>query len=115
MRAARFCGVAGTIALLGLGGCSEPTSLALTGASLISFAATDKFLMDHVASWATGKDCSMAAAGADGRYCRPDEEIATPGFQTLIAESPLYCYRTLAEITCYESPDPQASASRRVQ
>jgi len=28
---------------------------------------------------------------------------------------PRYCYRTLADIVCYEEPDRDASAERRVQ
>jgi hypothetical protein len=101
MRATRFCMLAGLTALLGLGGCDGMTELALTGGGLFGGAMT-------------GDDCPTAAAGEDDRSCRVEEQAQALG-PAPIVETPLYCYRTLAVITCYDSPDPQASPSRRVQ
>lgn len=120
MRAAHFRALAGAAALLALAGCDSTAGIVLTGASIVSFAATDKFLSDHVVSWARGEDCSTLAAFEDGDYCRPEEAEASaallgPGRSAAVVEAPLYCYRTLAEITCYDAPDPQASDGIRVQ
>ena len=107
MRNALLLGPAFT-ALLALSAC-DPVTLAAVSASAVSFAATDKFPADHLASWITGRDCSLHLAADTRQYCRD------PIDESKLAAAPLYCYRTLGAITCYAAPDPQASDSRRVQ
>ena len=107
---ARLRALAAAAALIGLTACGELTGLAVVGAGVVSLSATKKLPLDHVASWVSGKDCSVVVQAETGRYCR-DEADATQ----MVAAAPLYCYRTLGEITCYAAPDEQASASRRVQ
>lgn len=98
-----------------LGGCSGTAAVAMAGISATSFALTDKFPTDHVASWVTGEDCSALQAERTGEYCRTEAEVAAaeaaarPG-----AVPPLYCYRTIGESYCQSEPDPSA-ASRLIQ
>lgn len=113
MRAARLRALAGLMALLGLGGCGGAASLALTGASLVSLVTTDKLLTDHLVSWARDEDCSAVKAAEDEGYCRPPAAGAADD-TVLVVKAPLYCYRTLGAVTCYDAPDPQASPGLRV-
>ena len=107
---ARLRALAAAAALIGLTACGELTGLAMVGAGVISLSATKKLPTDHLVSWISGKDCSVVTMAENGSYCR-DEADATQ----MVAAAPLYCYRTLGEITCYTTPDEQASASRLVQ
>jgi hypothetical protein len=94
-----------------LAGCSEPVSYALLGANAVSLAVTEKFVGDHVMSWATGKECSALNSTRHGQYCLPPDDTQT----AQVPAPPQYCYRTRGAITCYPTPDLEASASRRVQ
>ena len=107
------------MALLLLAGCGGEVGLALVGASAVSFATTDKFLGDHAVSYATGENCSSLQLEQTGDYCSSREEIAASEAEAeerrLAASPPMYCYRTLGDITCYEEQDYQASVAQRVQ
>jgi hypothetical protein len=98
-----------------LGGCSGTAAIAMAGISAVSFAATEKFPTDHVASWVTGEDCSALEAERTGQYCRTEAEVAAAEAAARPGAVPaVYCYRTIGEITCQSEPDPTA-ASRLVQ
>ena len=98
-----------------LGGCSGTAAIAMAGISATSFAMTDKFPTDHVASWVTGEDCSALQAEQTGEYCRTPEEIAAAEAAEKPGVAPaVYCYRTIGEIDCQSEPDPTAE-SRLVQ
>lgn len=98
-----------------LGACAGTAAVAMAGFSATSFALTKKLPTDHLASWITGEDCSALEAERTGQYCRTEAEVAAaeaaadPG-----AQPPVYCYRTIGEITCQSEPDPTAE-SRLVQ
>lgn len=78
--------------LIVLSGC---TGLVLAeGASIV---ATDKGLEDHLVSLTSGKDCSGVRREKGRTYCVEDEANPAPS---------LFCYRTLANVTCYREPDP---------
>jgi hypothetical protein len=120
LRIGRFrhiCAVA--LPLLLLAGCGGEVGMMLAGVSMVSFATTDKFLTDHAASYATGEECSSLQLEQTGAFCRTAEEIAAEQAEEearLQAAAPdIYCYRTLAKITCYQQPDHQASLAQRVQ
>lgn len=120
VRLARFrqiCVVA--LPLLLLAGCGGEVGMIMAGASAVSFATTDKFLTDHAASYATGEECSSLQFEQTGAYCRSAAEIAAEQAEEAArqqaAQPDIYCYRTLADITCYEQPDHQASLAQRVQ
>lgn len=102
-----------------LGGCGGEVGLALLGASVVSFASTDKFLGDHAASFATGEECSALQLEQTGEYCRSAEEMAAAELaaeiRRLEANPEMYCYRTLADVTCYREEDEQASLTQLVQ
>ncbi|RCK27664.1 hypothetical protein [Thalassospira lucentensis] len=96
-------------ALLGTGvsGCSTTMSdiagtSIFTGAEwylafdVVSIINTDKTLVDHVVSLSTGQDCSTIRKIDGKSYCKKDP----------IPEPPLYCYRSLAAVSCYRTPDP---------
>ena len=101
-KAARFYAVAGLTALLGLGGCEGAAELTRIGRDLFGGA-------EGPAA------CPADAPGQEGRSCPPAGQTPALDSSATMVRTPLYCYRTLAAITCYDSPDPQASPSRRVQ
>lgn len=71
----------------------------LIAADMVSVVATDKTIIDHVTSIGTGQDCSTLRAEKGGHYCKePYENEPVVGT--------LYCYRTLADVTCYAQPSP---------
>ena len=98
--------MAGLAALLGLGGCESAAELTRIGRNLFGGAEAPE-------------TCPMGAPGTvadqEDRACRPAGQALAPDSSATMVRTPLYCYRTLAAITCYDSPDPQASPSRRVQ
>ena len=98
-------------ALLGLSACGIPGTVVI-GASLASFIHTDKTVGDHVASWATDKDCSLLYAADDKDYCQPLESPEKG--QVAFMNSTLYCYRTLGGVSCYDRPDYTASSLTRI-
>lgn len=67
------------------------------GAEAVSLTSTKKTLGDHLASAATGKDCSSVTFTQTGTYC-PDKLV--------VDRSNVYCYRTLADVDCHYLPDP---------
>jgi hypothetical protein len=111
--------LASLLALLVLSGCGGEAGLVIAGATVYSFATTDKFLADHAVSYATGEECSALQMEQTGDYCRTHEEIAMEAAEAeqrrQAAQSDMFCYRTLGEITCYQEPDHQASLAQRVQ
>jgi hypothetical protein len=104
--------------LAGLGGCSslDNTVASATGTELltatqwyialdvVSIINTDKTIVDHIVSMSTGRDCSTVRSSMGEPYCKTDP----------IPEPPLYCYRTLAAVTCYATPDPYSTGKRTI-
>jgi hypothetical protein len=81
----------------------------MAGISATSFAMTDKFPTDHVASWVTGEDCSALQAEQTGQYCRTEAEVAAAEAAAMPGAAPaIYCYRTIGESYCQNEPDPTA-------
>ena len=71
----------------------------------ITVMGTDKTLEDHVVSLASGKNCSTVRTERGLSYCAEDEVVPL---------APVFCYRTLGEITCYDRPDPHKGRYGRV-
>ena len=91
-----------SVSALSLSACGGPEVIAAGAAS--AFVNTDRTVVDHVASFATDMDCSIVHTTVDEPYC---QEIVDPQEARLRqAESEPYCYYTLGEITCYDTPDP---------
>jgi hypothetical protein len=106
--------------LQGLSGCILTTTEGLAMLSIGTIIATDKTPTDHVATVATGKDCSSVKYSKTKKYCTPVDKSATQADTALYGQNGKYegtgpfCYRTLGDVTCYTQPDPQ-SAQARVQ
>jgi hypothetical protein len=102
-------GVTILIAALLVAACGTETSVYLLGAGMANFIQTDRLPHDYLAELVTGKECNTLAAMRDkGPLCRDS-------FNPQVYEKPIYCYRTLGQITCYEEPDPYGPTTRRVQ
>ena len=95
--------------LMALGACGTNSFLVLSS-SMASFIQTDKLPTDYVAEWASGKECrSLVAMKDGGPMCRKSFDAPR------IYEKPIYCYRTLGRITCYDEPDPYRTTLQRVR
>ncbi len=108
----------GALALLGLlCGCTTlavlPAAAVYGGVEGLSLNHTDKLMSDHVASAVTGQDCSFLKYKDTGIYCRSAAEIAAEEAKARRDLSG-YCYRRRGMVTCYDSPDPDASGEIRV-
>lgn len=101
---------AGLAGLLFLSGCG-PETMALYGAAATTamIVETDKTPSDLLGSVATGMDCDTIRAKRDkGAWCRqPDAGV--------VIEPPLYCYRTLGTVSCYDRPDPYGTGQQEVK
>lgn len=97
------------LALGALSACSSAiqsggAAVAQVGAPLIavdmaSVVMTDKTVVDHVAGLSSGQDCSTLRAQNGGHYC-------TEPYENEPVVQNLYCYRTLAAVSCYDRPSP---------
>lgn len=104
------------LTLAGLGGCSglDNTAASASGTELltaaqwfvildvVSIVNTDKTIVDHIVSSATGQDCSTVEYSKGNPYCKQPPK----------PEPPLYCYRSLAAVSCYSTPDPYNTGAR---
>ena len=89
--------------------CGTETSVYLLGAGLANFIQSDRLPQDYLAELVTGKECNTLAAIKDkGPLCRES-------FNPAVYEKPIYCYRTLGQVRCYEEPDPYGPTTRRVR
>ena len=90
-------------------GCGTETSVYMLGAGMANFIQSDRMPQDFIAELVTGKECNTLAAIKDkGPLCRES-------FDPPIYEKPIYCYRTLGNIRCYEEPDPYGPTTQRVR
>ncbi|MEQ8710366.1 MAG: hypothetical protein RIC36_15360 [Rhodospirillales bacterium] len=96
------------LGVLLLGGCAGLSLAGLAGtAEVASVVNTDKTLTDHVASSLTGRDCSTIKVKTRNQYCIDPNSIPP-------APEPVYCYRSLGDITCYREPNPYADGATAV-
>ncbi len=85
--------------IFALSGCiAGATTGTIIGTALIgtqaSLSFTKKLPTDHIGDSVTGLDCDYIRSLKDGGFlCRPKN--------TQIVEAPVYCYRTLARVDCY--------------
>ena len=86
-----------------LSACSAVPGFAqLQGAFVVG---TDKTLEDHVISYTSGKDCSSVRKEKGLTYCIEDEPKVTQN---------IYCYKTLANVTCYDRPNPLGGRQKKI-
>ena len=89
--------------LVFLAGCSAiPGFAQIQGVSVIG---TDKTIEDHVISLASGKNCSTIRKEKGLTYCEEDEPNIKPN---------IWCYKTLAKVTCYDRPDPYGGRQKKM-
>ena len=86
-------------------GCEGVTPLAVNTlaplggpAAMLTLPQTKKLPTDHVASWITGRDCSIISYEKDGVLC--------PEAPKQVDVSKLYCIKTLGTVECHQRPDP---------
>lgn len=93
-------------ALASLTACAPvPTAIAmfppaLVATDTVSMSLTGKTPIDGAYSFFSGRDCSTLRAMDGDFYCRE----VLPDNTTV--ETKLYCYRSLADIECYATPQP---------
>ena len=98
----RVLGVVIGLLLLGACGPLVPSSAAVAYLMLEGsvVARTGKTMADHTISLTSGKHCSIVRLENGQTYCSEDQVFPKPV---------VYCYRELAEVTCYERPNPDPS------
>ena len=104
----RLLSAAAILAGFALGACTPGESAIIVGTSLFSYFETGKTIPDHIVSEVMNKDCSAERWYNDGKPCADDETT------TVAASVPEYCYRTLADVSCYSKPDPFDPANDEV-
>ncbi len=68
-------------------------------ADAVTLINTDKTIVDHLAGLMSGQDCSTLRSMDGGHYCQPH-------YENVPVVQPLYCYRTLGKVSCYDRPSP---------
>ena len=96
--------------LLGLSACSGIEPLAAVGISSVAVIITeDKLPTDLIADAVTNQDCNSIRKMEDkGPLCRDKAE------ETYI-ETPVFCYRTLGTIECYDKRDPNNVGAQHIR
>lgn len=97
-------GVAAAVLCILVAACEMVAPYAMIDGAVV--VGTEKTMADHAISLASGKDCSLVRIERGLTYCKEDE-IAGP-------RPNLYCYRELAGVTCYSTPDPRRSEQARL-
>jgi hypothetical protein len=90
---------------LGLSACAGGAAAPLVMAStdIYGYSANRKSNVDSLISAVAGQNCSFRNLGVGRSYCLEETSTAT--------EPTAYCYRTIADVTCYREARP-ADASR---
>lgn len=88
------------LAIVLLPGCES-----LVGAEGASAVLSGERLSDRIISYASGKTCSRKRSAQGLTYCEEDEAVP---------QQNLYCYRTLAQVTCYERPPEFGDGQQKV-
>ena len=84
-------------AVLVLSGCASHIPPGVAAIDPVTVIATDKTVIDHVAGWTNGEDCSSVRAEEGG-------QLWFPPYENDPVTQPLYCYRTLGNVSCYAQP-----------
>ena len=72
----------------------------------VSYLATGKIMEDNIASFLTGKDCSLSRKlKGEGKYCMTTLELQRANKPAWSVRK-IYCYQSLAAPTCYTAPSP---------
>ena len=96
---------------LALGGCtSTAASIALVGIDFAAEKTTGRSLTGHAIHAMTGRECETSNMLKGRPLCAPlePEQVATAPQQAQV-----YCYRSLAGVTCHPTADPFMSQARQ--
>jgi hypothetical protein len=104
-----LAGVAVILSIALVAACGSTSTVTVGAAMLANFIYTDKLPTDYLAEFASGQECNFLKAQKDGGpLCRDS-------FERVVYEPPLYCYRTLGEITCYDKRDADVRTTTEVR
>ena len=103
MRILLACLVVGALAA-----CDPGSQALFLTANVVSYVQTDKTLVDHGISYASGEDCSTLTWAEGEGYCR--QEDASRDLAMAPGAAGPFCYRSIGSIVCYSEPDPNAGA-----
>lgn len=78
---------------------------ALAAVELATLIVTDKTMVDHIVSYFLEEDCSSVRASLGDTYCRPIRLAYTPPPEP-------FCYRSLADVSCFSQPNPYGTDHR---
>jgi len=78
---------------------------ALGALSVATIIVTDKTIIDHFVSYFREEDCSTVRASMGDTYCRPIRVAYVPPPEP-------FCYRSLAEASCFATPNPYGTDHR---
>ncbi len=115
-RFARRCATVPLVVLMlaSLTGCEVTTAGAVYGlVEGSSLNQTGKTASDHLISTITGDDCNLLRYQKTGKYCLTSAELAQMEAANR-RDTAGYCYRHLAQVVCYDQPDPTASPETRI-
>jgi hypothetical protein len=107
----RLCSALVFVAAAAVAGCVDPASLVLSGASVVTFAHSGKTVTDHAMSMATDQDCSLRHTLDGDPWCLP---IST-NTASVPPAADVYCYRSIAAVTCYRQLNPHDTRTRRMK
>ena len=96
------------LGLILLGGCAQSggAALASTIAVIIN---EDKLPSDFIGDAVSGEDCNSIRRMEDGGpLCR---KLITPEF----IDRPVYCYRTLGAVECFDKRDPYGTGAQMIE
>jgi len=102
---------------LGLSACGMEAVVPLTaiaaGADGMVLNQTGHSATDHIASWATGQDCSVLRYTKNGKYCMSAAEVAQ---EQARLHRPYFgdCYKVRGSVACYDQPDPTHTSETTV-
>lgn len=104
------CGRIGLEDATPVGGLEKLTPFAhsydmLAAADVATLMVTDKTMVDHIVSYFKEEDCSAVRASQGEPYCRPIRVAFIP------APEP-FCYRSLASVSCFATPNPYGTDHR---
>lgn len=96
------------LSLLLLSGCGGAAATGVPGLGqleMFTVMGTDKTIVDHVVSASSGKNCSSVRLEKGDYYCEEDEPKVVQN---------IYCYKTLASVTCYDRADPYQGRYQKI-
>ncbi len=104
-------GIVAATALLALGACTGPLAIAVAGASVATYFTTGKTIPGHAMSYAADQDCLVMRGLKGEPMCK---DLPPIGGQEENKVAEMACYRSIADITCYQAENPNETPTRRL-